>query len=105
MWPQAERQFEEYQGMKGFILVWTEKAEALVHGNINWNSALQLQEQIRAHQVIQSPEGEYILEKSLNYCTKSGRIKFGCFFAQKKKSFLFFNNPHNSNICSWLDAQ
>lgn len=48
---QAERQVEEYQGMKAFILGWAEKAEALVSGNIVWSSASQLQEQIRAHQV------------------------------------------------------
>uniref|UniRef100_A0A3P9CP88 Uncharacterized protein n=1 Tax=Maylandia zebra TaxID=106582 RepID=A0A3P9CP88_9CICH len=48
---QAERQVEEYQGMKAFILSWTKKAEALVTGNIIWSSASQLQEQIRAHQV------------------------------------------------------
>lgn len=42
---------EEYQGMKAFILGWTEKAEALVTGSIVWSSASQLQEQIRAHQV------------------------------------------------------
>lgn len=48
---QAEKQVEEYQGMRAFILGWTEKAEALVSGNIIWTSASQLQEQIRAHQV------------------------------------------------------
>lgn len=48
---QAERQAEEYQGMRAFILGWTEKAEALVTGSIIWSSASQLQEQIRAHQV------------------------------------------------------
>lgn len=48
---QAERQVEEYKGMKKFILGWTEKAEALVTGNIVWSSASHLQEQIRAHQV------------------------------------------------------
>ncbi|XP_039981881.1 nesprin-1-like isoform X4 [Xiphias gladius] len=48
----AERQVEEYQGMKAFILGWTEKAEALVTGNIIWSSASQLQEQIRAHQAL-----------------------------------------------------
>uniref|UniRef100_A0A3Q4HTB7 Uncharacterized protein n=1 Tax=Neolamprologus brichardi TaxID=32507 RepID=A0A3Q4HTB7_NEOBR len=48
---QAERQVEEYQGMKAFILSWTKKAEALVTGNIIWSSASQLQDQIRAHQV------------------------------------------------------
>ncbi|XP_071335456.1 nesprin-1 isoform X2 [Trachinotus anak] len=48
----AERQMEEYQGMKAFILGWTEKAEALVTGNIIWSSASQLQEQIRAHQAL-----------------------------------------------------
>lgn len=48
---QAERQIEEYQSMKAFILGWTEKAEALVTGDIAWSSAPQLQEQIRAHQV------------------------------------------------------
>ncbi|KAG7239212.1 hypothetical protein INR49_029965 [Caranx melampygus] len=48
----AERQVEEYQGMKAFILGWTEKAEALVSGNIVWSSASQLQEQIRAHQAL-----------------------------------------------------
>ena len=42
---------DEYQGMKAFILGWTEKAEVLVTGNIIWSSASQLQEQIRAHQV------------------------------------------------------
>uniref|UniRef100_A0A3P9H8X3 Uncharacterized protein n=1 Tax=Oryzias latipes TaxID=8090 RepID=A0A3P9H8X3_ORYLA len=36
--------------MKKFILGWIEKAEALISGNIIWNSASQLQEQIRAHQ-------------------------------------------------------
>uniref|UniRef100_A0A3Q0RI10 SYNE1 n=1 Tax=Amphilophus citrinellus TaxID=61819 RepID=A0A3Q0RI10_AMPCI len=49
---QAERQVEEYQGMKAFILGWTKKAEALVTGNIIWSSASQLQEQIRAHQAL-----------------------------------------------------
>uniref|UniRef100_A0A8C2ZX98 SYNE1 n=1 Tax=Cyclopterus lumpus TaxID=8103 RepID=A0A8C2ZX98_CYCLU len=49
---QAERQVEEYQGMKAFILGWTEKAEALVTGCIIWGSASQLQEQIRAHQAL-----------------------------------------------------
>ncbi|XP_047184446.1 nesprin-1 isoform X2 [Scophthalmus maximus] len=48
----AERQVEEYQGMKAFILGWTEKAEALVTGNIIWSAASQLQEQIRAHQAL-----------------------------------------------------
>ncbi|XP_049914520.1 nesprin-1 [Epinephelus moara] len=48
----AERQVEEYQGMKAFILGWTEKAEALVTGGIIWGSASQLQEQIRAHQAL-----------------------------------------------------
>lgn len=48
---QAERQVEEYKGMKAFILGWTEKAEALVNGIIIWSSASQLQEQIRTHQV------------------------------------------------------
>ncbi|XP_063352154.1 nesprin-1 isoform X7 [Pelmatolapia mariae] len=48
----AERQVEEYQGMKAFILSWTKKAEALVTGNIIWSSASQLQEQIRAHQAL-----------------------------------------------------
>uniref|UniRef100_A0A3B3HW55 SYNE1 n=1 Tax=Oryzias latipes TaxID=8090 RepID=A0A3B3HW55_ORYLA len=46
----AEKQVEEYQSMKKFILGWIEKAEALISGNIIWNSASQLQEQIRAHQ-------------------------------------------------------
>lgn len=50
-WEQAERRMEEYQGMKAFILSWTEKAEALVTGSIMWSSSSQLQEQIRAHQV------------------------------------------------------
>ncbi|XP_074471039.1 nesprin-1-like isoform X4 [Sebastes fasciatus] len=48
----AERQVEEYRGMKEFILGWTEKAEALVTGSIIWGSASQLQEQIRAHQAL-----------------------------------------------------
>ncbi|XP_027140369.1 nesprin-1 isoform X4 [Larimichthys crocea] len=48
----AERQAEEYQGMRAFILGWTEKAEALVTGSIIWSSASQLQEQIRAHQAL-----------------------------------------------------
>ncbi|XP_028253699.1 nesprin-1 [Parambassis ranga] len=48
----AERKVEEYQGMKAFILGWTEKAEALVTSNIIWSSASQLQEQIRAHQAL-----------------------------------------------------
>ncbi|XP_026197444.1 nesprin-1 isoform X3 [Anabas testudineus] len=48
----AEKQLEEYQGMKAFILAWTEKAEALVTSNIIWSSASQLQEQIRAHQAL-----------------------------------------------------
>ncbi|TNN68506.1 Nesprin-1 [Liparis tanakae] len=48
----AERQVEEYRGMKAFILGWTEKAEALVTGCIIWGSASQLQEQIRAHQAL-----------------------------------------------------
>ncbi|CAB1447010.1 unnamed protein product, partial [Pleuronectes platessa] len=48
----AERQVDEYQGMKAFILGWTEKAEVLVTGNIIWSSASQLQEQIRAHQAL-----------------------------------------------------
>ncbi|XP_028460256.1 nesprin-1 isoform X2 [Perca flavescens] len=48
----AERQVEEYRGMKAFILGWTEKAEALVTGSIIWGSASQLQEQIRAHQAL-----------------------------------------------------
>lgn len=50
-WEQAERQMEEYQSMKAFILGWMEKAEGLVTGSIAWSSASQLQEQIRAHQV------------------------------------------------------
>lgn len=37
--------------MKGFILGWTDKAEALVTGDIVWSSGSQLQEQIRAYQV------------------------------------------------------
>uniref|UniRef100_A0A3Q3X3H4 Uncharacterized protein n=1 Tax=Mola mola TaxID=94237 RepID=A0A3Q3X3H4_MOLML len=49
---QAERQMEEYQSMKAFILGWMEKAEGLVTGSIAWSSASQLQEQIRAHQLI-----------------------------------------------------
>lgn len=49
-WKQAERQMEEYQGMKAFILAWIEKAEALVTSSIVWSSASQLQEQIRVHQ-------------------------------------------------------
>uniref|UniRef100_A0A672IEG6 Uncharacterized protein n=1 Tax=Salarias fasciatus TaxID=181472 RepID=A0A672IEG6_SALFA len=48
---QAEKQVEEYQSVKAFILGWADKAEALVTGNIIWSSASQLQEQIRAHQV------------------------------------------------------
>ncbi|XP_037304616.2 nesprin-1 isoform X8 [Pungitius pungitius] len=48
----AERQVEEYRGMKAFILGWTEKAEALVTGGIIWGSASQMQEQIRAHQAL-----------------------------------------------------
>uniref|UniRef100_A0A3P8TBY5 Spectrin repeat containing nuclear envelope protein 1 n=1 Tax=Amphiprion percula TaxID=161767 RepID=A0A3P8TBY5_AMPPE len=48
----AERQVDEYQGMKAFILGWTEKAQSLVTGNIIWSSAFQLQEQIRAHQAL-----------------------------------------------------
>uniref|UniRef100_A0A3Q3XAT6 SYNE1 n=1 Tax=Mola mola TaxID=94237 RepID=A0A3Q3XAT6_MOLML len=49
---QAERQMEEYQSMKAFILGWMEKAEGLVTGSIAWSSASQLQEQIRAHQAL-----------------------------------------------------
>uniref|UniRef100_A0A3Q3AL68 SYNE1 n=1 Tax=Kryptolebias marmoratus TaxID=37003 RepID=A0A3Q3AL68_KRYMA len=49
---QAERQVEEYQSMKAFILSWIEKAEALIASNIVWSSATQLQEQIRAHQAL-----------------------------------------------------
>lgn len=49
-WKQAERQMEEYQSLKAFILAWIEKAEALVTSSIVWSSASQLQEQIRAHQ-------------------------------------------------------
>ncbi|CAL8394133.1 unnamed protein product, partial [Arctogadus glacialis] len=49
---EAERQYEEYKGMRSFIMGWTEKAEALVTGNIIWSSASQLQEQIRAHQAL-----------------------------------------------------
>lgn len=41
---------QEYQGMKAFILGWTEKAETLVTSSIVWSSTSQLQEQIRAHQ-------------------------------------------------------
>uniref|UniRef100_A0A3Q3ELN7 Uncharacterized protein n=1 Tax=Labrus bergylta TaxID=56723 RepID=A0A3Q3ELN7_9LABR len=48
---QAERQAEDYQGMKVFISGWAEKAETLVSCSIIWGSASQLQEQIRAHQV------------------------------------------------------
>lgn len=48
---QAEKQAKEYKGMKEFILGWTDKAEALVTGNIIWSSGSQLQEQIRAYQV------------------------------------------------------
>ncbi|XP_056150129.1 nesprin-1-like [Lampris incognitus] len=48
----AERQLEEYKGMRSFILGWTEKAEALVSGSIIWSSASQLQEQIRTHQAL-----------------------------------------------------
>ncbi len=51
---------EEYQGMKAFILGWTEKAEALISGSIIWSSASQLQEQIRAHQV--SPDESHSRE-------------------------------------------
>ena len=42
--------------MRSFIMGWTEKAEALVTGNIIWSSASQLQEQIRAHQVRLRPK-------------------------------------------------
>ncbi|XP_053736179.1 nesprin-1 isoform X10 [Synchiropus splendidus] len=48
----AEKQMEEYLSLKEYILGWTEKAEALVTGNIIWSSATQLQEQIRAHQAL-----------------------------------------------------
>ncbi|XP_029965559.1 nesprin-1 isoform X1 [Salarias fasciatus] len=48
----AEKQVEEYQSVKAFILGWADKAEALVTGNIIWSSASQLQEQIRAHQAL-----------------------------------------------------
>ncbi|CAL9692474.1 unnamed protein product [Knipowitschia caucasica] len=48
----AERQMEDYQSMKSFILSWIEKAECMVSGNIIWSSASQLQEQIRAHQAL-----------------------------------------------------
>ncbi|XP_033998692.1 nesprin-1 isoform X2 [Trematomus bernacchii] len=48
----AQRQVEEYHGMKAFILGWTKKAEDLVTGCIIWGSASQLQEQIRAHQAL-----------------------------------------------------
>ncbi|KAK1888724.1 Nesprin-1, partial [Dissostichus eleginoides] len=48
----AQRQVEEYHGMKAFILSWTKKAEDLVTGCIIWGSASQLQEQIRAHQAL-----------------------------------------------------
>uniref|UniRef100_A0A3Q1GDK5 Uncharacterized protein n=1 Tax=Acanthochromis polyacanthus TaxID=80966 RepID=A0A3Q1GDK5_9TELE len=47
----ASSSVDEYQGMKAFILGWTEKAQSLVTGNIIWSSAFQLQEQIRAHQL------------------------------------------------------
>uniref|UniRef100_A0A3B4B2C2 SYNE1 n=1 Tax=Periophthalmus magnuspinnatus TaxID=409849 RepID=A0A3B4B2C2_9GOBI len=49
---QAERQMEDYQSMKTFILSWIEKAECMVSGNIIWSLASQLQEQIRAHQAL-----------------------------------------------------
>ncbi|CAJ1078482.1 nesprin-1 [Xyrichtys novacula] len=48
----AERQTDEYQGMKAFILGWAEKAGTLVSGSILWCSASQLQEQIRVHQAL-----------------------------------------------------
>ncbi|XP_055088334.1 LOW QUALITY PROTEIN: nesprin-1-like [Periophthalmus magnuspinnatus] len=48
----AERQMEDYQSMKTFILSWIEKAECMVSGNIIWSLASQLQEQIRAHQAL-----------------------------------------------------
>lgn len=48
---------QEYQGMKAFILDWTEKAETMVTSSIVWSSTSQLQEQIRAHQASMNEQG------------------------------------------------
>ncbi|XP_061127011.1 nesprin-1-like isoform X2 [Syngnathus typhle] len=48
----AEKQMAEYQSVKEFILSWSEKAETLVCGNIVWSPLSQLQEQIRAYQLL-----------------------------------------------------
>lgn len=42
---------EEYNEMLVTVRKWIEKAKVLVHGNIAWNSASQLQEQYILHQV------------------------------------------------------
>ncbi|XP_077366762.1 nesprin-1 isoform X9 [Festucalex cinctus] len=48
----AEKQMAEYESVKEFILSWAEKAETLVSGDIVWSPISQLQEQIRAYQVL-----------------------------------------------------
>ncbi|CAH7312413.1 unknown_gene_12013 [Phodopus roborovskii] len=49
---QASSHLEEYNEMLESILKWNEKAKVLVHGNIAWNSASQLQEQYILHQTL-----------------------------------------------------
>ncbi|XP_019750512.1 nesprin-1 isoform X11 [Hippocampus comes] len=48
----AEKQLADYQSVKEFILSWVEKAESLLSGSVVWSPISQLQEQIRAYQVL-----------------------------------------------------
>ncbi|KAH0622390.1 hypothetical protein JD844_024656, partial [Phrynosoma platyrhinos] len=55
---QAISHLEEYNEMLEFILKWIEKANILIHGNITWNSAAQLRDQITSHQTMLEESGE-----------------------------------------------
>lgn len=107
---QAERQMEEYQGMKAFILGWTEKADALVTGSIIWSSASQLQEQIRAHQVSlnESHSREWELLQDVQKMLQKMRVLyFYIYFSTKIIIFMSCFNllnlktPHKSTF-NWI---
>lgn len=55
---QALSHMEEYNEMLETVRKWIEKAKVLVHGNIAWNSASQLQEQYILHQTLLEESGE-----------------------------------------------
>ncbi|KAJ8270593.1 hypothetical protein GJAV_G00116870 [Gymnothorax javanicus] len=48
----ADSHLDDFNEMLDFIVNWTEKATALVKGNIIWSSAAQIQEQIRTYQSV-----------------------------------------------------